>query len=87
MVNVKALHLPAARSSTGDDTPSQPGLLKLSINCQLKAPFCKLNSAKWAKLTKTSDETARRDIKELVGSGVLVQEAGGGRNTSYALKK
>lgn len=45
----------------------------------------KLTSSKWAALTKTSPDTALRDISNLVARGLLVREAGGGRSTSYAL--
>lgn len=45
----------------------------------------KLTSSKWAKLTKTSPDTALRDISDLVQRGLLVKEPGGGRSTSYAL--
>ncbi|MDP2131449.1 MAG: Fic family protein [Erythrobacter sp.] len=46
-----------------------------------------LNTSKYAKLTKCSNDTALRDIRELVESGVLVQNPGGGRSTSYRLAK
>jgi Fic family protein len=45
----------------------------------------KLTSSKWATLTKTSQDTALRDIDDLVKRGILVKEAAGGRSTSYAL--
>ena len=45
----------------------------------------KLTSSKWAKLNKCSQDTALRDIDDLVKRGVLVKEPGGGRSTSYAL--
>jgi Fic family protein len=45
----------------------------------------KLTSSKWAKLVKCSQDTALRDIDDLVKGGVLVKEPGGGRSTSYAL--
>jgi Fic family protein len=45
----------------------------------------KLTSSKWAKLAKCSQDTALRDIDDLVKRGVLVKEPGGGRSTSYAL--
>ena len=45
----------------------------------------KLTSSKWAKLAKCSQDTAFRDIDDLVKRGVLVKEPGGGRSTSYAL--
>ena len=45
----------------------------------------KLSSSKYAKLAKCSPDTALRDIKALLDRGVLVQDEGGGRNTSYHL--
>ncbi len=45
----------------------------------------KLTTSKWAKLTKTSQDTALRDIQALVKLGVLIQEPAGGRSTSYLL--
>ena len=45
----------------------------------------KLTSSKYAKLTKCSQDTAHRDIQELVERGVLVQNPEGGRSTSYSL--
>jgi Fic family protein len=45
----------------------------------------KLTSSKWAKLAKCSQDTALRDIDDLMKRGVLIKEAGGGRSTSYAL--
>jgi Fic family protein len=45
----------------------------------------KLTSSKWAKLTKSSQDTALRDIDDLVGKGVLEKDAAGGRSTSYSL--
>jgi Fic family protein len=45
----------------------------------------KLTSSKWATLAKTSQDTALRDIEELVKHGILVRDAAGGRSTSYSL--
>jgi Fic family protein len=45
----------------------------------------KLTSSKWARLAKCSQDTALRDIDDLLKHGVLVKEPGGGRSTSYAL--
>ncbi|MBI2960017.1 MAG: Fic family protein [Betaproteobacteria bacterium] len=45
----------------------------------------KLTSSKWAKLEKCSQDTALRDIDDLVARGILVKEAPGGRSTSYRL--
>ena len=45
----------------------------------------KLTSGKWAKICKVSADTALIDIKDLVGRGILVQSASGGRSTNYEL--
>ena len=44
-----------------------------------------LSTSKYAKLAKCSGDTALRDINILLDQGILVQVAGGGRNTSYRL--
>jgi Fic family protein len=45
----------------------------------------KLTSSKWAMLTKCSQDTALRDIDDLVQRGILTKDAAGGRSTSYSL--
>jgi len=45
----------------------------------------KLTTSKWAKLTKSSQDTALRDILDLVEKGVLQKSPEGGRSTSYTL--
>lgn len=45
----------------------------------------KLTSSKWATIEKCSQDTASRDISDLVERGILKQEAAGGRSTSYLL--
>jgi DeoR/GlpR family transcriptional regulator of sugar metabolism len=45
----------------------------------------KLTTTKWAKITKTSPDTALRDITQLIERGILVRGSGGGRSTSYTL--
>lgn len=45
----------------------------------------KLTSSKWAKLGKCSQDTASRDIDDLLKRGILVKNPGGGRSTSYSL--
>lgn len=47
----------------------------------------KLQSSKWAKMCKCSQDTAIRDIKDLIEKGILQQEESGGRSTNYALKE
>ncbi len=44
-----------------------------------------LTTSKYAKLAKCSTDTALRDIQELAARGILAQNAGGGRSTSYRL--
>lgn len=45
----------------------------------------KLTTSKWAKITKTSQATALRDITDLIEKGVLVTANEGGRSTNYLL--
>lgn len=45
----------------------------------------KLTTSKYARLTKSSQDTALRDILFLVERGILVRGLEGGRSTSYAL--
>ena len=45
----------------------------------------KLTNSKWAKLTKCSQDTALRDILNLVDNDILIRNPEGGRSTSYAL--
>ncbi len=45
----------------------------------------KLTTSKYATQAKCSSDTALRDIRELLERGILVQNPGGGRSTSYRL--
>lgn len=45
----------------------------------------KLTTAKWAKICKTSQPTALRDINDLIEKGILVKGDEGSKNTSYVL--
>ena len=47
----------------------------------------KLTSSKWAKLAKCSQDTAHRDILELIKPGKLAKDIAGGRSTSYSLSE
>jgi Fic family protein len=58
---------------------------KLMLNKLLDGFDGKLNTSKWAKITKVSNDTALRDIQNLEEQGVLVKQSGGGRSTSYEL--
>lgn len=59
---------------------------KLMLNKLLDGDFRgKLQSSKWAKICKCSQDTAIRDIKYLLEKGILRQEESGGRSTNYEL--
>ena len=43
------------------------------------------SSWKWAKIAKCSQDSAGRDIKNLIERGALRKDPGGGRSTSYSI--
>ncbi len=45
----------------------------------------KLTTSKWGKLEKCSQDTAYRDILDLIERGALQKDPGGGRSTSYSI--
>ena len=45
----------------------------------------KLTSSKWAKIANCSQDSAGRDIKDLMERGALRKDPGGGRSTSYSI--
>lgn len=44
-----------------------------------------MTTSKWAKITKVSQDTAHRDIANLIDAGVLRRDEASGRSTSYSL--
>jgi Fic family protein len=58
---------------------------RLVINRLLDGFEGKLTTSKYAALAKCSQDTAHRDILELIDHRVLVQNPEGGRSTSYSL--
>ena len=60
---------------------------RLILNKLLDGFDGKLTSSKWAKLAKCSQDTAHRDILDLVRHGILIKDPAGGRSTSYSLKE
>ncbi|MGB0935440.1 MAG: Fic family protein [Alphaproteobacteria bacterium] len=59
---------------------------KLVINRMLESTFKGfMNTSKYAKLAKCSTDTALRDIQDLKARGILAQNPGGGRSTSYRI--
>jgi Fic family protein len=54
---------------------------RLMVNKMQEDFFGKLTSSKWAKITKSSQDTAGRDIQDLVAKGILEKDNAGGRST------
>jgi len=60
---------------------------RLILNKLLDGDFeGKLTSSKWAKLAKCSQDTAQRDIVDLIDKVIMVKDGAGGRSTSYSLR-
>jgi Fic family protein len=60
---------------------------RVILNRLLDGFIGKLTTTKWAKLAKSSHDTALRDIQDLIEQGILKKDTGGGRSTSYSLKE
>jgi Fic family protein len=58
---------------------------KVMLNKLLDHFDGKLTSSKWAKMTKCSNDTALRDIQDLIKKGILKKELAGGRSTNYEM--
>lgn len=59
---------------------------RLMLNKLLDDFEGKLTSSKWAKIAICSQDTAIRDIQDLINKGMLRKEAEGGRSTNYELQ-
>jgi Fic family protein len=59
---------------------------RLLINMLFDGFEGKLTTSKWAKIAKCSQDTALRDINDLVEKEILQKEPHGGRSTSYVLR-
>ncbi len=57
----------------------------LMLNKMLDGFEGKLTTSKWAKICKCSQDTAHRDILDLMKRSILRKEDAGGRSTSYVL--
>lgn len=60
---------------------------RLMLNKLLEGFTGKLTSSKWAKIAKCSQDTALRDIDDLVKRDILIKDVPGGRSTNYRLKE
>lgn len=58
---------------------------QLMVNKMFDGFEGKVTSSKWAKITKTSSDTAVRDINDLLERNILQKEEAGGRSTSYKI--
>ena len=58
---------------------------KLLLNRLLDGIEGKMTSSKWAKMAKCSQDSASRDIQDLIDKKIIRKEAAGGRSTNYAL--
>ena len=58
---------------------------RLVINRLLDGFDGKLTSSKYAKIKRCSQDTASRDIDDLIARGILTKDSAGGRSTSYSL--
>jgi Fic family protein len=58
---------------------------RLMLNKLLDGFEGKMTSSKWAQLARCSQDTALRDILQLIDQGSLAKDPGGGRSTSYSL--
>lgn len=59
---------------------------KIILNILLDGFEGKLTSSKWAKICKCSQDTALRDITDLLNREILSKDEGGGRSTSYSIR-
>ena len=50
--------------------------LRFILNIYLDGYIGKLTTKKWAKIAKTSPDTAARDIKQLTEAGILIPQEG-----------
>jgi Fic family protein len=58
---------------------------KRVLNKLLEGFTGNLTTSRWANITKCSQDTALRDIQDLIDKGILVKSNSGGRSTKYKL--
>ena len=58
---------------------------RLIINKMLDGFDGNLTSSKWAKIAKCSQDTALRDITDLINKNILLKDISGGRSSNYRL--
>jgi Fic family protein len=60
---------------------------RLMLNRMAEGNDAPITSSIWARYTESSQDSAGRDINDLLIRKILVKEVGGGRSTSYSLSK
>ena len=55
------------------------------LNMLLDGQDSKPTSSKWYKINQCSQDTAGRDLNDLVSKGILLRSQSGGRNINYSL--
>ncbi|KQV36570.1 hypothetical protein ASC96_27640 [Rhizobium sp. Root1204] len=68
--------------ASSDLNPRQAEVLNRLLDGNFQS---KLTSTKWAKLTNASQDTASRDIADLMAKGILQKGEAGGRRTAHEL--
>jgi len=58
---------------------------KKILNILLEGFAGNLTTSKWANISKCSQDTALRDIQDLIDKGILIKSNSGGRSTKYEL--
>jgi len=66
-------------------TEIKNGRQKKILNKLLDGFKGNLTSSKWAKIAKCSQDTALRDIQDLINKEILIKSSSGGRSTKYEL--
>ena len=60
-------------------------LVMIVLNKRLHGFDSKLANSKWARIAKCSQDTAYRDMFDLIERCALNKDSGGGRSTSHSL--
>ena len=60
---------------------------QLIIQHLMEAAEGRISSSQWANIAGCSQDTALRDIQDLLERSILVKESAGGRSTQYVLRQ
>jgi Fic family protein len=79
--------LAKARVREGQAVHAYKARQRLILDRLLEGSETRISSSRWAALGQCSQDTASRDIGDLMKRGILIKQAGGGRSTSYSLAR